>query len=296
MEIIVGKLSGFCSGVEYTIKKAEEILSKNDTVYCLGEIVHNEFVIEKLEKNGMITVTNIEEIPDKSKVIFRAHGEAPQIYEKAKEKNLEVYDLTCGKIRLIHKSVEKENKKSYIIIIGKKKHPEITGTKGFSGNNCSIIENDKDINEAYEQFKKSKLNQVYVVSQTTFSNKKFNEITNQLKGIFINVKLVINNTICDATEKRQLEVEDISKNVDKVLIVGGKNSSNTKELAEIALKNCKNTYLIQSKDDILPIDFKNSDRIGIMGGASTPKETIENIINAIKNQINHDCKASWNYV
>ena len=124
MEVIVGKLAGFCPGVESTIKRAEKILEEKDTIYCLGEIVHNKQVIENLENQGMITVENLEEIPDNSVVIFRAHGEPEYKYEMAKQKNLELHDLTCGNVIAIHKKVQKEKEDSFIIILGKKKHPD----------------------------------------------------------------------------------------------------------------------------------------------------------------------------
>ena len=131
MEIIVGKNSGFCNGVNYTVNKTKEVLMNNDNVYCLGEIVHNEEVVNELERLGMITVNDINEVPNNSKVILRAHGEPLSTYEIAKNKNLEVIDLTCGKIRIIHKDIEKHNN-SFIIIIAKHNHPETIGTKGHT--------------------------------------------------------------------------------------------------------------------------------------------------------------------
>ena len=119
MEIKIAKLCGFCAGVNYTIKRAtEELENSKEPIYCLGEIIHNERVIKKLEDMGMITVERLDDIPNGSKVIFRAHGEAANVYEYAKDKNLEIIDLTCGKVRLIHNKVEKAKSDSFIIIIG----------------------------------------------------------------------------------------------------------------------------------------------------------------------------------
>ena len=119
MKIIVGELSGFCAGVTYTVNKAREIFRENNKIYCLGEIVHNEKVVKMLEDEGMHTVNSIEDIPNDEKVIFRAHGEAQSVYERAKEKNIEVIDLTCGKVRRIHLDVQREKENRFIIIIGK---------------------------------------------------------------------------------------------------------------------------------------------------------------------------------
>ena len=276
MEIIVAKNAGFCGGVERTIKLAEELLSQG-SIYCLGEIVHNEQVIYELEKKEMKTVNSIDEVPDRGKVIFRAHGEAKEVYETAKRKNIDVIDLTCGKVRAIHINVEREKENSFIIIIGKKSHPEIIGTKGFAGDNSSVIENEEDIKISYEEYKKTNLKKVYIVAQTTFSSLKFNGLVEKIKEVFDNAEIIVKNTICDATENRQKEVEEISKKVDKMLIIGGKHSSNTKELANIAEKNCKNVYLIQDKDDLKSLKFNDYDTIGIMSGASTPREVVEEI-------------------
>ena len=167
MEIVNGKTAGFCAGVNYAVKMAEENI-KNEKIYCLGELVHNGQVINKLEKKGMITVDDIEKVPNNSKVIFRAHGEPEIIYKKAKEKGLEIIDLTCGRVKLIHDKVRKEKDKSFIIIVGKAKHPEVIGIKGFAGENSYIIENEDDILDAYMKYEKNKTGRVFVVSQTKF--------------------------------------------------------------------------------------------------------------------------------
>ena len=138
MEIIIGKTSGFCKGVEHTVREANKIL-ENEKVYCLGEIVHNERVVTDLKNLGMITINNISDAKNNSKVIVRAHGEVKETYEIAKEKNIELLDLTCGKIKAIKVKIEKQKNDSFIIIIGKKSHPESIGLKSFASNNSYII-------------------------------------------------------------------------------------------------------------------------------------------------------------
>ena len=277
MEIIVGKLAGFCPGVENTVKHAREILKENQKIYCFGVIVHNKQVIEELEKLGMITVEELETIPDNSVVIFRAHGEPEYKYEIAKQKNLELYDLTCGKVSAIHKKVQKEKENSFIIVLGKKKHPEVLGTKGFAGENSYVIETEDDILDAYMEYEKTEIGRVYVVSQTTISSKYFDILAEEIEKNFIEADVVIDKTICNATEIRQKETSEISKKVDCMIIIGGKNSSNTKELAKIAEENCDVVYLIETVKEIENIDFSNIGAIGIMAGASTPKDSIENV-------------------
>lgn len=281
MEVIKGEYSGFCLGVNYTYKKAKEEIVKGKT-YCLGEIIHNNQVIKELEDMGMITVNNIESISDNSRVIFRAHGEPLKNYEYAKKHNIEVIDLTCGRVKIIHNKVFKEKNDSFILIIGKKTHPEIIGTEGFSGDNYYVIENELDIKDAYKEFKKSKLNKVYVISQTTFSNFLFDELVDKIKQEFNDTLIKIDKTICDATEKRQSEVLGLSKSCNKMIVIGSKNSSNTIELFNIAKNNCKDTYFVEDESNLNKIKFNEDDIVGVVAGASAPKYLIDNIVKKIK--------------
>lgn len=276
MEVIIGKNAGFCAGVDYTIKKANELLSQGE-IYCLGEIVHNKKVIEELEEKGMKTVETIEEIPDGSRVIFRAHGETPIIYKKAKDKNLKIEDLTCANVKVIHNKVEKAKNDSFVIVIGVKNHPEIIGTIGFAGENSAIIESEDDILEAYMEYEKTMLGKVFVVAQTTFSSKKFDELAGEIATNFCETEVTIDKTICNSTENRQLEALEMSKKCDVMIVVGGKNSSNTRKLFEICDENCNRVYYIQMVDDLENIIFNQNDKIGIMAGASTPKSIIEDV-------------------
>lgn len=279
MNIIVGKTSGFCNGVSNTIKKAEEAIQTN-TVYCLGEIVHNERVISDLERNGMITVNNIDEVQNNSKLIIRAHGDLKETYEKEKNKNIEVIDLTCGKIKAIRIKISKKIDDHYIVIIGKKNHPESLGVLSFSGDNSQIIEEEEDIIYLSEKIKNSNLDKIYVVSQTTFNSSKFDLLVNEIKES-TNKEVIVDKTICNATSERQNETRELSKIVDTMIIVGGKKSSNTKELEVIAKEQCDCVILVQDIND-LDIDKIVGNDIGIMAGASTPNVVVEEIISKLK--------------
>ena len=276
MEIVVGKLAGFCNGVKNAVNVAEKQIEKGK-VYCLGEIVHNKQVIEDLEIKGMVTVSSIEEVPDGECVIFRAHGEGREVYDKAKQKNLTIIDATCGKVRLIHNKVDKEKNNSFIIIIGKRTHPETIGTKKKKKKNSFIIETEDDILDAYKEYEKTNLGQVYVVCQTTISTKLFERIKEEIENNFVEADVIIDNTICDATELRQKEVSQMSKACNKMIIIGGKNSSNTKELVNIAKVNCKIVYGIETVEEIKTENFDKDDKIGIMAGASTPEKSIKEV-------------------
>lgn len=274
MEVIVGKLAGFCPGVSNAVKKTLEIASKEKNIYCYGELVHNRQVVEELEKNGVVTIENIEEIPNNSTVVFRAHGVKESVYEIAKQKSLQIIDLTCGNVKIIHDKVKKMRDESFIIIVGDKEHPENIGTKDFAGKNSFVISSSDEIIDAYQKFEESGLKKVYIVSQTTFNMKKFEDLTKELEDNFCEVPVIIDNTICRATELRQEEIEKLSKTVDVMIVIGGKNSANTQKLVQISQKNCKIVYHIQTKDDLSDITFEENAKIGIAAGASTPKDII----------------------
>ena len=278
MKIIVGKNSGYCNGVKYTIDKTIESLDDNNNIYCLGEIVHNSDVVNSLKDEGLIIVNDIHDVPEGSKMIIRAHGVSLETYDIAKKKNIEIIDLTCGKIKIIHKEVLNHND-SFIIVIGKVNHPEVIGTCGHSSSSY-VVSSIKDINKCYKAYLNSNRKKVYIVSQTTFNSKEFDLIVDKIKNKFINDDITINKSICNATELRQKEVIDLSKRVDKMIIIGGLNSSNTKELYNLSKDNC-DTYLIEDYKDInFKIDEDNT--IGIMSGTSTPKEVITKVIEVIK--------------
>lgn len=274
MEVYVGKTAGFCPGVKLAVDKAKEATASHNKIYCLGELVHNLQVVNSLEARGMITVNNIEEVPNGETVIFRSHGEAKKIYEKANEKNLQVVDTTCGNVKAIHIKVDREKENSFIIVIGKKNHPETLGTLGFAGENSFAVETEDDILDAYIEYEKTNKGSVYVVAQTTFSSKLFDEIASQIEINFAEADVIIDKTICDATEIRQAETRKMSKEYHYMVVIGGKHSANTKELVKIAEQICSNVYSIETVEEIKDLKFDSAKNVGIMAGASTPQESI----------------------
>ena len=282
MELIVGKTAGFCYGVKRAVDGAKEQLKQNENLYGLGEIVHNQDVIKELENLGMQFIENIEEA--KGKTIIRAHGVPKQIYEEAEEKQIELIDYTCPKVLNIHQIVEEyANKGYYIFLLGNKKHPEIIGTLSYCGENKFIIEKEDDTMKALETFENSGMKKILVISQTTYSLEKFYIVEEIIKNeIPRDVEVVVKNTICQATEIRQKETEEIEKKVDAMIIIGGKNSSNTKKLYEIAKQYCKTVLFIENETELILDNIKSTDKVGIMAGASTPKESIEKVIEKLK--------------
>lgn len=283
MEIILGKSSGFCFGVKNAIDGAEKELENNSPIYCLGEIIHNEEVIKDLESKGLIIVDNIEDV--KNVAIIRSHGVPKNVYETATLKNIKLLDYTCPFVLNIHKTVEKYAQDNYFIfLLGIKNHPETVGTISFCGKAFCLIENSNDISLALNELQKSGSKNLLIISQTTYSVSLFEEIVNEIKShIPSYINLEIKNTICNTTSIRQKEAEDISKKVDLMIVIGGKHSSNTKKLFEIAQKNCKDTLLIQNKNNLNHEYLQRFSKIGVIAGASTPQYIIEDVVDFCKN-------------
>lgn len=274
MEIIVGKTAGFCYGVKNAVDKTKESVQKQKETYCLGELVHNKQVTQSLEEQGLIIINNVEEA--KNNVIIRSHGVPKEVYERAEELDLKVIDLTCPNVLKIHNIVKEYSSKDYyIFIIGQKDHAETIGTVSYCRKNSTILEKQEDVEKAIKNFKESNLKKLLIVSQTTFSVEKFNKIVKDVEeNIDKNTVFEVKNTICNATNIRQKETQEIAKQVDLMIIIGGKHSSNTTKLYEIAKKECNNCMLIETAEEIRPDSIKNIRKIGIMAGASTPAESI----------------------
>ena len=295
MEIVLGETAGFCYGVKRAVDWAMRDVKENDKICALGELVHNKQVIKILEEEGLRFIEKVDEIKDENKLIIRAHGVPKEIYEFANNNGIELKDYTCPFVLKIHKLVEEYAKKGYYILLcGNESHPENIGTISYAGDNFSII-NEKNVDGKIENIKKKGIYNIFLVAQTTYSMEKFMKIKDKIDGALgsENIDLVVSNTICKATGLRQKETDKISKKVDFMIIIGGKNSSNTKKLYEISLKNCINTILIETKKEInekLKQKIIKFEKIGIMAGASTPESSIDDVIEYLKqnnkNEIN----------
>lgn len=286
MEIIIGKNIGFCFGVKRALEGTlNESKNNNKVVYCLGELVHNKDVINDIKNNGIIIINDIDEIKENnSKLIIRAHGVDKRIYAKAKQRNIDVIDFTCPLVNKIHNIVEKyKNQDYYIFLIGNKNHPEIIGTVSYCGDNYSIIENIEELEINIDKLLKTEFRNLLVVVQTTFSTNKFNDMGKKInEKLNDKLNIAIKNTICNSTEQRQIETEDLSKKVDLMIIIGGKKSSNTKKLHEIA-KRYTNSLLVESDKDVDLKLLDGCNKIGIMSGSSTPQSIIDLLVKKLKN-------------
>lgn len=285
MEVILGKKAGFCPGVRNTVMKAKNHVKNGKTIYCLGQLVHNSQVVKNLEEKGMKVVDTISSVPSENSLIIRAHGVTKRIYEQAEEKSINLIDLTCPKVLSIHKQVDSYAKRGYyIILIAEKDHPETIGTYSFCGENASIVENLEDINEVVEDIVKKDIRNITIFSQTTFSMEKFDKFVSIIKlKIPKDSNLEINKTICDATKLKQIETKDIARQVELMIIIGGKKSSNTNKLYDISQRECSNVMFVETMDDLYLNYVKRFKKVGIMAGASTPQEMIEEIVEIVKN-------------
>lgn len=277
MEIIIGRESGFCFGVKRAVDGVENEVSSSGKLKCLGEIVHNEVVVKKLMDKGVVFVDNIDEVKDNEYLAIRAHGVPEDVYKKTEERNIKLLDFTCPKVMQIHKKIKEASNNGYsIILIGKKEHPETIGSMGYA-KDVYVIEDISEI-EALPLFDK-----VFSIVQTTFSLDKYMSIEKKLKEKYSNIVCI--NSICPSTRNRQEECRKIAREADFMIIVGGKNSSNTKKLFEVACSECENCIIIQDENDKKIEESKKYDIIGVMSGASTPMETIDKVVARI-NQIN----------
>ena len=282
MEIIVGKTAGFCYGVKRAVDGCFKEIEKNkdsNNIYCLGEIVHNQNVVKELENNGMTIIENIEDSDNLT--ILRAHGVPKKVYQYAQSNNIKLVDLTCPNVLKIHEIANLYSSNGYhILLCGSRKHPENIGTLSYCGKNVDVIESKEDVFKIIDKLREDK--KILLISQTTFSLEKFLNIKNILEENLGESKLEVKNTICMATKIRQEETKKIASSVDYMIIIGGKNSSNTKKLYDIAKKECENSTMIQDKNDLDINNISKFNKIGIMAGASTPQKDIEEVVKIIK--------------
>ena len=276
MEIKLAKTAGFCFGVKRAVDTVYKEAEKNkETIYTFGPIIHNEQVVEDLEKNGVFVVHTIEELKALKRgttVIVRSHGVGKQVYDLMEECGLNIVDATCPFVKKIHRIVERESKAGKrIIIIGNDRHPEVEGIKGWVCGTATVIETAEEA----KGFTAGEKEQLCIVSQTTFNYNKFQDLVEIISEKGYDVESI--NTICNATEERQTEAKLIAGTVDSMIVIGGSHSSNTQKLFEICKKECENTYYIQTLEDLNMDDLKNSNCVGITAGASTPNNIIEEV-------------------
>ena len=277
MEIILAKSAGFCFGVKLAVDCVYE-KSKEDKIYTYGPIIHNKNVVKDLEKQGVEIIENLEKDIN-GKVIIRSHGVPSSVYKLLEQKNIEYVDCTCPFVKKIHRIVDENYKQGKsVIIIGNKNHPEIIGINGFCDNTALIANSIEEFNNLDIENNKEYI----LVSQTTFDITVFEKLLQGIK----NNNIKVFNTICSATNDRQKEALELSKQVDYMIVLGDTSSSNTQKLYEICKKNCENTYLCETIKDLQLNNFKKNVKIGITAGASTPPAIIKEALNKMNEMEN----------
>ena len=280
-EVILAKSAGFCFGVKRAVDTVYEQTGKKN-VYTFGPIIHNEEVVKDLEKKGVFVINTMEELDDitEGTVIIRSHGVSSAVYEALRKKGVEIVDATCPFVLKIHNIVKQESaNRKQIVIIGNEKHPEVEGIMGWSKTQVHVV----DTVEKAQNLQLDPQREVCIVSQTTFNYNKFKELVEIISEKGYNI--IIRNTICNATEERQTEAREIAKRVDAMIVVGGSSSSNTRKLYEICKNECKDTYYIQTLNDLDMTSLGKADCIGITAGASTPNNIIQEVYTNVRTEL-----------
>ncbi|AGX43210.1 bifunctional 4-hydroxy-3-methylbut-2-enyl diphosphate reductase/30S ribosomal protein S1 [Clostridium saccharobutylicum] len=280
-EVVLANNAGFCFGVQRAVKEALKIQKEhNAKIYTLGPLIHNNDVVKFLEENNIFSIelNEVDQLNKGDVIVIRSHGVPEEILTMLEEKQFEVVNATCPFVTNIQKKVKKYSKEGYhIVILGDKNHPEVIGINGWC-NHKAIITKDGTFEEDIPQ-------KVCVVSQTT---EKLKNWENTLKNLSKVKELISFNTICAATDVRQRSTEKVSQEVDAMIVIGGKNSSNTTKLYQIAKENCEQTIHIENLTE-LPEDFINNNikKIGVTAGASTPDWIIREVLNTMNAENNN---------
>jgi len=279
-EIILAKTAGFCFGVANAVETAFQVLKENPgKTRIYGELIHNRQVSDALAEKGAFSIQSPDQLEPGDHVVIRAHGIGEDLYNEIKSKDVVIHDATCPYVRKIHRLVrEKHDEGCRIVIAGDREHPEVIGVNGWCGNEAFIVSEPEEV-ELLPDTDEC----MFVVAQTTMKPEKYREICDALKKKFANV--IKSDTICNATEKRQREALEISRKSDVMIVIGGRNSSNTRKLFEICSENCQRAYKVETAADIPPLN-NNINTVGITAGASTPDWVIKEVIKKMEEMLN----------
>lgn len=281
MEVIVAPHAGFCFGVKRAIALAEEALrdlNEGRKIFSMGPLIHNPQEVKRLEDKGLVIMKSEEELDSNSTVIVRSHGIPPQKERELLSKGVKVVDATCPFVKAVHEAVVKLVKEGYfVVLVGEKNHPEVVGTLGYleeCGGSGVVVESKEDIKQVLGKEK------VGIVAQTTQNEQFFKEVVGEIALWAKEVKVI--NTICNATSERQEDVYMLAPQVDVMLIVGGKNSGNTRRLYQIAKSLNPRSYHIESAEELQKEWFVGAKRVGITAGASTPDWIIKQVVEKVR--------------
>ena len=271
LDVTIDTKSGFCFGVEYAIEIAEEILQQDGELYCLGDIVHNDMEVKRLEDMGLKIIDHDELKKMKDvKVLIRAHGEPPSTYDLAIKNNITLMDASCPVVLKLQNRIKKSHdKKEKIYIYGKHGHPEVKGLMGQTGKDAIVFQDIKELD--LDNLPAS----LTLYTQTTKSKEKFYEIVSKLAKTGVDVN--VNDTLCRQVSNRDNQLQDFSNNFDKIVFVSGTKSSNGNALFNVCKQNNSNSYFVSSSDEIDRSWFSKDEKVGVCGATSTPMWLMEEV-------------------
>ncbi|MDR3348449.1 MAG: 4-hydroxy-3-methylbut-2-enyl diphosphate reductase, partial [Acidaminococcales bacterium] len=273
MKVILAETMGFCQGVKRAVAMASDSGAGS---YVLGQLTHNPQVNKMLAEKGVRTAGSLYGLREGSKVIFRAHGEPPNSYLVAKSRQLEIVDATCPHVKAAQTAARKLAEEALrVVVIGDPAHPEVAGLKAWAGGEAVVVQNVPDAEKLPEA------GTYGVISQTTCTEGLFAELSALVAQKAAEHKIV--RTICPATRERQDAAAELARQVDAVVVIGGRGSANTKKIKEIAEKHCKNTILVETAQELSKDMFLNMKIVGVTAGASTPDWIIEEVVKKMEN-------------
>jgi 4-hydroxy-3-methylbut-2-enyl diphosphate reductase len=285
MDVRVAQSAGFCFGVKRAVELANREAEQEGCLYTYGPIIHNDEVVRELEAKGVKAVRSMDELLSlpRGRVIIRSHGVSRAVLRQIEEAGFTVLDATCPFVKKIHRIVEEHSAAGeHIIVIGNPTHPEVEGICGWCDPaETTVLETEQEAGE----FVLSEPKNLCVVSQTTYNNNKFKNLVEIIEKKGYYKRICILNTICNATEERQTEAQNLARQSQAMIVVGDKNSSNTQKLFEICREECKNTYYIQTLADLDLGELRGLDNVGITAGASTPNIIIEEVQKYVRNEL-----------
>lgn len=266
MEVLLARENGFCFGVKKAVELTEAAAETGKAVHNLGQVVHNPKISERLAARGVKVIKDPADAKD-GIVVIRAHGVPPEVRKQIEERGLECIDATCSLVLRAQRFTKQLADEGYrVVILGTPDHPEVVGLKGFAGDDYVVVETKE------EWSKLPKMKRAGVVSQSTQPPWAFRELVAHVSEIAQETKVY--NTVCPVTVKRQIAASELAEQVKTIIVVGGKNSANTRELVNLARMQGRIAYHIENADELEPEWLQGQERVGLIGGCSTPMDTL----------------------
>ena len=281
-QIILAKTAGFCFGVDRAVNLVYELVGEGKKVCTLGPIIHNAQLVADLESKGVKIIDDISEAPQGYTVVVRTHGVEKNVLDELENKNIEFVNATCPFVTKIHNIVKKQDENTVVLIAGDKNHPEVLGIKSYCKGPSFVFKDEKELEKIIQDNDIGQKISVICVAQTTFSLNEQKKCKKIFKKLCTNCKIF--DTICNATSDRQNEAEELSKKSDAMIVVGGRHSSNTCKLRDTGEANCP-TFLIETADELSPLDLSTYNVIGVTAGASTPSVIIKEVLKSMSEEI-----------